>query len=127
MGAHCRPKVGCFFIIVKMQDFCSFITQLVNRLQQLSLHNVREDILPLVLTTKRPLIDIWMLKFMQKSFGCFHKNADFQFVSGIHKIVYLIAQQPNIPSETILYSKQTGGNPLSPSIRIVAVAYLRAE
>ena len=45
--------------------------QLVKNLQQRSLHEVIEDILPLVLNTKRPLSDIWLLSYKQNNFGCF--------------------------------------------------------
>ena len=54
-GAHHTPKVGCFFKMFKIQLFCFFITQLVEKLQQRSLYEVIEDILPLVLNRKRPL------------------------------------------------------------------------
>ena len=45
-GAHHTPKVGCFFKIFKIQFFCRFITKLVKILQQWSLYDVIEDILP---------------------------------------------------------------------------------
>ena len=45
----------------KIQLFCRFITQLVKKLQQLSFYEVIEGIFPLVL--KRPLSDIWMLRY----------------------------------------------------------------
>ena len=63
MGAYRTPKVGCFFKIVKIHHFCCFITQLVKKLQQWSLYEVIEDILPFVLNTKRPLSDIWLLSY----------------------------------------------------------------
>ena len=56
---------------LKIQHFYCFITQLVNKLQQWSLYEVIEDILPFVLNTKRPLSDIWLVSYKQNSFGCF--------------------------------------------------------
>ena len=38
-----------------------------------------EDILPFVLNTKRPLSDIWLLRYKQNSFGCFREKSQFQF------------------------------------------------
>ena len=78
-GAHHTPEVGCFFKMFKIQLFCCFITQLVKKLQQWSLYQVIEDILLFVLNTKRPLSDIWLLRYKQNSFGCFRRNSGFQF------------------------------------------------
>ena len=80
----------------KIQLFCCFITQLVKMLQLWSLYDVIEDILPFVLNTKRPLSDIWLLRYKQNSFGCFREKSQFQFFPKTPKIVLLIAQQPNI-------------------------------
>ena len=55
-----------------------------------------KDILPFVLSTKRPLSDIWLLRYKQNNFGCFQKNSEFQFFSKTPKTVLLISQQPNI-------------------------------
>ena len=66
-----HPKLGVFFKIVKIQLFDCFIAQLVKKLQQWSLYEVIEDILPFVLNTKRPLSDIWLVSYKQNSFGCF--------------------------------------------------------
>ena len=96
MGAYRTPKVGCFFKIVKIHHFCCFITQLVKKLQQWSLYEVIEDILPFVLNTKRPLSDIWLLRYKQNSFGCFRKNSEFHFFHKTPKTVLLITHQPNI-------------------------------
>ena len=96
LGVHRTPKVGCFFKTFKIQLFCCFITQLVKKLQQWSLYEVIEDILPFVLNTKRPLSDIWLLRYKQNSLGVFEKNSEFQFFQKTPKTVLLISQQPNI-------------------------------
>ena len=54
-----RPKLGFFFKIVKIQFFCCFFTQLVKKLNQQSLYEVIEYILPYVLNIKRPLSNIF--------------------------------------------------------------------
>ena len=74
LGAYHTPKIGCFFKSFKIQLFSCFITQLIKKLQQWALYEVIEDILPLVLNTKRPLSDIWLLSYEQNNFGCFLKN-----------------------------------------------------
>ena len=74
-----HPKLGVFFKIVKIQLFDCFIAQLVKKLQQWSLYEVIEDILPFVLNTKRPLRDILLVSYKQNSFGCFRKNSECQF------------------------------------------------
>ena len=66
-----RPKLGVFSKMFTIQLFCCFITQLVKKLQQWSLYEVIEDILLIVLNTKQPLSDIWLLSYKQNSFGCF--------------------------------------------------------
>ena len=48
MGVNYTPEVGCFFKIVEIQFFCCFITQLAKKLQQWSLYDVIEDILPFI-------------------------------------------------------------------------------
>ena len=63
-----------FFKTFKIQFFCCFITRRVWMLQQWSLYEVIEDILPFVLNTKRPLSDIWLLIYRQNTFGCFLKK-----------------------------------------------------
>merc|ERR1712081_129278 len=88
--------MGVFSKMFKIQFFCCFITQLVKKLQQWSLFEMIEDILPFVLNTKRPLSDIWLLRYKQNSFGCFREKSQFQFFPKTPKIVLLIAQQPNI-------------------------------
>ena len=72
-----RPKLGVFSKMFKIQFFCCFITQLVKKLQQWSLYEVIEDILPIVLNTKRTLSDIWLLSYKQNNFGCFSKKFNF--------------------------------------------------
>ena len=91
-----RPKLGVFSNFSKYSVFCCFITQLVKKLQQWSLSEVIEDILPFVLNTKWPLSDIWLLSCEQNNFGCFWKQMKFRFFSKTPKIVLLISQQPNI-------------------------------
>ena len=90
-----HPKLGVFFKIVKIQLFDCFIAQLVKKLQQWSLYEVIEDILPFVLNTKRPLSDIWLVSYKQNSFGCFLKKWKFWIFSKTPKTVLLISQQPN--------------------------------
>ena len=96
LGVSHTPQVGCFFNIFKIQLFGDFITQLVKKLQQLSLCEVIEDILPFVLNTKRPLSDIWLLRNKQNNFGCFRKNIESHFFQKTPKTVLLITEQPNI-------------------------------
>ena len=89
-----RPKLGVFLKMFKIQLFCRFSTQLVKKLQQWSLCEMIEDVLPFVLNTKRPLSDIWLLKYKQNSFGW--KKFRTLFFSKTPKTVLLISQQPNI-------------------------------
>ena len=74
-----HPKLGVFSKMFKIQLFCCFITQLVKKLQQWSLYEVIEDIMLIVLNTKRPLSDIWLLSYKQNSFGCFQRNSEVIF------------------------------------------------
>ena len=64
-----RPKLGVFSKFMKFNIFVALLTQLVKKLQQWSLYEVIEDILPFVLNTKRPLSDIWLQSYKQNSFG----------------------------------------------------------
>ena len=73
-GVHCTLEIGCFLQIYEIQNFVWFITQLVKKLHQSSLYEVIKDTLSIVLNTKRPLSDIWLLSYKQKSFGCFRKK-----------------------------------------------------
>ena len=67
-----RPKLGVFSKLSKYSFFCCFFTRLVKKLEQWSLYEVIEDILPFVLNTKRPLSNIWLLRYEQNSAGCFY-------------------------------------------------------
>ena len=96
MGAYRTPEVGSFHYFPKYSFIVAFISQLVKKLQQWSLYEVIEDILPFVLNTKQPLSDIWLLRYKQNSFGCFRKNSEFQFFQKTPKTVLLITQQQNI-------------------------------
>ena len=75
--------------------------QLVKKLQQWSLYEVIEDIMPFVLNTKRPLSVIWLLRYKQNTFGCFRKYSELQFVQKTPKTVLLITQQPNIAQRPV--------------------------
>ena len=56
------PKMFCFLLMFfKMQHFGCLISRL------LKMHDVKENILPLVLNTKQPLSDIWYLRFQQNN------------------------------------------------------------
>ena len=120
------PKLGVFWIY-EIQNFCCFNTQLVKMLQQWSLYNVIEDILPFVLNTKRPLSDIWLLSYKQNSFGCYSKTFSFwSFIENTQNcFAYISATKYR--TETVLYSKRTPGYPLSHHIKTIAVAFLPAE
>ena len=96
LGCAPHARSWVFFKIVKIQLFCCFITQLVKKLQQWPLYEVKEDILPFVLNTKRPLSDIWLLRYEQNSFGCFQNKSESQIFQKTPKTVLLITQQPNI-------------------------------
>ena len=91
-----HPKLGVFFKIVKIQLFDCFIAQLVKKLQQWSLYEVIEDILPFVLNTKRPLSDVLLLRYKQYNFRCFRKKFRISFISKNTQTVLLISHQPNI-------------------------------
>ena len=77
-----RPKLGVFSKLLKYSFICCFITHLFKRKpQQWSSYKVIEDILPLVLNSKWPLSDIWLLSYEQNNFGCFLKKLKFNFFS----------------------------------------------
>ena len=69
-----HPKLGVFCYFLKYSILVAVISQLVKKLQQWSSDEVIENILPLVLNTKRPLSDIWLLRYKQNNFGCFGKK-----------------------------------------------------
>ena len=60
--------------------------------------------------TKRPLNNIWLLRYDENSFGC---------------CVYISATKYR--SKAAFYSKRTAGYSLSPHIKTIAVASLQAE
>ena len=77
----------------KIQLFCCFIAQLVKMLQLWSLYDVIEDTLPFVLNTKRPLSDIWLMRYKQNSFRCFQKNSEVKCFRKTPKTLLLITQR----------------------------------
>ena len=85
-----RPKLGVFSKLSKYSIFDCFITQLVNKLQQWSLYEVIEDILPFVLNTKRPLSDIWLLRYKQIVLGVFEKIQNFNIFKKHPKLFCLL-------------------------------------
>ena len=125
MGAYRTPKVGCFFKIVKIHHICCFITQLTKRLQQWSLYEVIEDILPFILNTKRPLSDIWLVSYKQTVLGVFWKNWNSEFFENTQNcFAYISATKYR--SKAVLYSKRTAGYLLSSHIITIAAAFLQA-
>ena len=84
-----RPKLGVFSKLMKFNVVFCFITQLVKMLQQWSLYEVIEDILPFVLNTKHPLSNVWLLSYEQNSFGCILTKLKLQIFSKTPKIVFL--------------------------------------
>ena len=122
-----HPKLGVFSKMFKIQLFCCFITQLVKKLQQWSLYEVIEDILPIVLNTKRPLSDIWLLRYKQNSFGCFQRNSEVNILLKNTQNCFAYNSVTEYRSEAVLYSKRSAGYPLSPHIKTIDVAFLRAE
>ena len=104
-----RPKLGVFLKNVKMQLFCCFITQLVKKLHQWSLYEVINDILPLVLNTKRPLGDIWLLIYKQNKFGCFIKKIRILIFFKNTENCFAYNSVTKYRSEAILYSKRMAG------------------
>ena len=101
-----RPNLGVFSKMFKIQLFCCFITQLVKKLQQWSLYEVIEDILPIVLNTKWPLTNIWLLSYKRNSFGCFSKKFNFWISLKTPKTVLLISQQPIIAPRPFCIKKE---------------------
>ena len=77
MGLYRTPKFGCLFKIFKIQLFLLLYYSACKKLQQWSLYEVIEDILPFVLNIKQPLSDIWLLSYKQNTFGCFLKKLKF--------------------------------------------------
>ena len=96
MGVYQTPKIGCFCCFPKYSILVAVLSQLVKMLHQWSLYEVIENILPFVLNTKRPLSDIWLLRYKPNSFGCFPKKSQFYIFPKTPKFVLHITQQPNI-------------------------------
>ena len=74
-------KLGVFSKLSKYSIFVALLLsfKLVKKLQKLSLYEVIEDIPPVVLNTKQPLSDIWLLRYKQNSFEGFQKIQNFVF------------------------------------------------
>ena len=100
------PKLGVFSYFPKYSILVAVISQLVKKLQQWSLYEVIEDILPFVLNTKQSLSDIWLLRYKQNSSGCFREKSQFLKTP---KIVLLIAQQPNIAQRPFCIQNERAG------------------
>ena len=93
----CPLNVQSFLFFFKIQCFLFlYFTQLVEKLQQWSLYEVIEDTLPIVLNTKQPLSDIWLLRYKQNDFGCFWRKSDLQFFQKTPKTILLISLQLNV-------------------------------
>ena len=122
-----HPKLGVFCYILKYSILVAGISQLGNKLQQCSLYEVIEDIMPFVLNTKRPLSDIWLLRYKQNTFGCFRKKFRPSICSKNTQNCFAYNSATKYRSEAVLYSKRTAWYPLSPHIKTIAVAFLWAE
>ena len=118
-----HPKLGVFSYFPKYSFIVAFISQLVKKLQQWSLYEVIEDILPFVLNTKRPLSYIWLLSYKQNSFGCFFDNIEVLNLFKNTQKCFAYISATKYRSETVLYSKRTAGYPLSPHSKTIAIAF----
>ena len=98
-----RIKLDRVKLAHQTPEVCCFITQLIKKLQQWSLYEVIEDILPVVLNTQRSLSNFWLLRYKQNSFGCFRKNSEIQLLQKTHNTVLLITQQPNIAQSHFVF------------------------
>ena len=125
--APCTQNWVFFSRLLKFNILVALITQLVKKLQQWSLYEVIEDIMPFVLNTKRPLSDIWLLSYEQNSFGCFRKKVRISSFAKNTQNCFAYISATKYRSEAVLYSKRTAGYPLSPEIKTIAVAFLQAE
>ena len=77
---HCTPEFRGIFQNFQNTVFLLLYYSARKKLQQSSLYEVIENILPFVLNTKRPLRDNWLLSYKPKSFGHFlKKNLNFKF------------------------------------------------
>ena len=106
--AHHTPKFRCLFKIFKIQLFSCFITQLGKKLQQWSLNEVIVDILLFVLNEKEPLSDIWLLSYVQNSFGYLKKkkNLIFRQRACIHTWLFVTSD----PDERRIFRKDIPEN-----------------
>ena len=83
-----------------------------------------------LVNTERPLTDARLLRYEQNSFGCISQklaNCKFSIIAK-----YIQNYSANIsatvyPSESVLYSKRTGGYTLSSHIKKIAAASVAAE
>ena len=112
-----HPKLGVFSYFPKYSILVAIISQLVEKLQQWSLYEVVEDILPFVLNTKRPLSNIWLLSYKQNNFGCFWKKIEIVIFLENTQNCFAYISATKYRSEAVLYSKRTAGYPLSPHIK----------
>ena len=127
MGLNHKPKIGCFLKIFEIQHLCCFITQPLKKLQQWSLYEGIDNILPFVLITKRPLSNIWLQSCKQNSFEVFFEKIEvLNFFENTQNCFAYIATT-KYRSENVLYKKQTAGYSLSPNIKTIALVFLRAE
>ena len=80
-----------------------------------------------VLNTKWPLSNIWLLSYERNSFGCFFEKFSILnfFENTQNCFPYILATKDR--SEAVLYSKRTAGYPLSPHIKTIAVVSLQTE
>ena len=113
----CAPNAWIWVFFQNFQNFAffCFITQIVKKLHQWSVYAVIEDILPFIMNIKRPLSNIWLLRYKQNIFSkdtqnCFAYNS----VTKYH-------------SEAVLYSKRTIEYPLWPHIKIIVVTSVWAD
>ena len=93
MGVSNTRKLVFFCYFPKSSILVALISQLAKKLQQWSLYEVIEDILPFILNTKRPLSDIWLLiaELYAKQFWVFFgKIWVLDFFWNTHKIELLI-------------------------------------
>ena len=120
-------KLGVFSTFSKYSFLCCFITQLINKLQQWFLYEVIEDILPFVLSTKRLLSDIWLLRNKQNNFGCFQEKTEFQSFFKNTQNCFAYNSATKYCSEAVLYSKRMAGYPLSPHIKNIDITFTQAE
>ena len=81
------------------------------------------NIMPFLLNMKQPLSIIWLLSYEQNSYEIFEILMFFKNTQDC--FAYIPATKYR--SKAVLYSKRTARYPLSPHIKMIAVAYLLAE